>query len=134
MLACFDAKVWLNFLPPHTSQVLQPLDLGPFSVLKRAYRRLLRQLCAESLTMAPEGPFGGQVKVVEHLGGETLVYVDVGDGHLVTVKTPGSTSAQIGERVRLAVNTEEARLFDKDGTAMTPMHRRSIAGLAVAAQ
>lgn len=42
MLACFDAKVWLNFLPPHTSQVLQPLDLGPFSVLKRAYRRLLR--------------------------------------------------------------------------------------------
>ena len=88
----------------------------------------------ESLTMAPEGPFGGQVKVVEHLGGETLVYVDVGGGHLVTVKTAGSTSARIGEQVRLAVNIEEARLFDKDGIAMAPMHRRAIAGMAVAAQ
>ena len=56
MLACFEAKVWLNFLPAHTSQVLQPLDLGPFSVLKRAYRRLLRQACAESLTMTPKKP------------------------------------------------------------------------------
>ena len=86
------------------------------------------------LSMAADGPLGGKVAVVEHLGGETLVYVDVGDGHLVTVKAAGSTSAQIGDIVRLAVNTEEARLFDKDGMAMTPMHRRAIAGMAVAAQ
>jgi multiple sugar transport system ATP-binding protein len=88
----------------------------------------------ETLSIAAEGPMGGKVAVVEHLGGETLVYVDVGDGHLVTVKAAGSTSAQIGDVVRLAINTEEARLFDKDGAAMTPMHRRAIAGMAVAAQ
>ncbi len=88
----------------------------------------------ETLTIASEGPLGGTVAVVEHLGGETLVYVDVGDGHLVTVKTAGSTTARIGDRVRLAIGTEEARLFDKDGIAMTPTQRRAIAGLATAAQ
>ncbi len=88
----------------------------------------------ETLTMGAEGPLGGTVAVVEHLGGETLVYVDVGDGHLVTVKTAGSTAARIGDKVRLAIDTGEARLFDKDGIAMTPTHRRAIAGLATAAQ
>ena len=56
MMACLAAKVWLNFLPAHTSQVLQPLDLGPFSVLKRAYRKHLRNACATSLTMTPKKP------------------------------------------------------------------------------
>lgn len=55
-MECFKAKVWLNFLPAHTSQVLQPLDLGPFSVLKRAYRKHLRQACVSSLTMMPKKP------------------------------------------------------------------------------
>ena len=86
----------------------------------------------ETLSMTEQGPLSGKVAVVEHLGGETLVYVDVGDGHLITVKTPGSTSAQVGEPVRLAVDTDEARLFDKDGTAMAPMRRRAIAGLEMA--
>ena len=56
VLECFEAKVWLDFLPAHTSQVLQPLDLGPFSVLKRAYRKHLRQACVSSLTMTPKKP------------------------------------------------------------------------------
>ena len=56
MLACLEAKVWLDFLPAHTSQVLQPLDLGSFSVLKRSYRKHLREACASSLTMTPKKP------------------------------------------------------------------------------
>ena len=56
MLACVEAKVWLDFLPAHTSQVLQPLDLGSFSVLKRAYRNKLREACALSLNMNPKKP------------------------------------------------------------------------------
>ena len=81
----------------------------------------------DSLTIAPEGPFGGTVAVVEHLGGETLVYVDVGSGHLVTVRTGGSIVASVGDRVRLAVDAGEANLFDKDGAAMERKHRRSYA-------
>ncbi len=87
----------------------------------------------ETLRMADQGPLAGNVAVVEHLGGETLVYVDVGDGHLVTVKTNGATPAKVGEQVRLSVDTDEARLFDKDGIAMVPKVRRAIAGMAMAA-
>ena len=38
---CFTNNVYLLFLPPHTSHVLQPLDLSIFAPLKRAYRKQL---------------------------------------------------------------------------------------------
>ncbi|HEX4767949.1 MAG TPA: sn-glycerol-3-phosphate ABC transporter ATP-binding protein UgpC [Lichenihabitans sp.] len=79
----------------------------------------------EILSIAADGPLGGKVAVVEQLGGETLVYVDVGQGHLVTVKTAGSAPATVGQVVRLQIDAAEARLFDKDGLAMQPQQRRS---------
>ena len=41
MTACYLNNIYLLFLPAHTSHVLQPLDLGCFSSLKTAYRRLV---------------------------------------------------------------------------------------------
>jgi len=41
MTICYLNNVHLLFLPAHTSHVLQPLDLGCFSSLKTAYRRLV---------------------------------------------------------------------------------------------
>jgi 4-hydroxybenzoate polyprenyltransferase len=41
MTICYLNNVHMLFLPAHTSHVLQPLDLGCFSSLKTAYRRLL---------------------------------------------------------------------------------------------
>ncbi|KAG6990454.1 hypothetical protein FocnCong_v013793 [Fusarium oxysporum f. sp. conglutinans] len=38
---CYDNNIYLLFLPPHSSHVLQPLDVAIFGPLKRAYRRLL---------------------------------------------------------------------------------------------
>ena len=37
-------KVQLVFLPPHSSHVLQPLDLGVFSPLKTRYRQIISDL------------------------------------------------------------------------------------------
>ncbi|MBZ6375484.1 MAG: hypothetical protein LBE67_10930 [Kocuria palustris] len=34
-------RVILIYMPPHLSYLLQPLDIGCFAVLKRAYRRLV---------------------------------------------------------------------------------------------
>ena len=45
LLECLQSRVWLNFLPAHCSQILQPLDVGPFSVLKRRFRSILRTTC-----------------------------------------------------------------------------------------
>ena len=83
----------------------------------------------ENLSITADGPLGGSVAVVEHLGGETLVYVDVGEGLLVTVKAGGATAAGVGDRVRLAVDTAEAKVFDGDGLVMQPKQRRSYAAV-----
>ena len=42
--ACKQNKVYLLFLPPHSSHVLQPLDLSVFSVVKRFYRQQIQAL------------------------------------------------------------------------------------------
>jgi 4-hydroxybenzoate polyprenyltransferase len=44
MWECFSNKIYVVYLPPHTSHVLQPLDVGVFSSLKAAYRREAGQL------------------------------------------------------------------------------------------
>jgi len=40
----YNNNIYLLFLPPHTSHVLQPLDLSVFAPLKRAYRKELGYL------------------------------------------------------------------------------------------
>jgi DDE superfamily endonuclease/helix-turn-helix, Psq domain/Tc5 transposase DNA-binding domain len=39
MYLCFQHNIHLLYLPPHTSHVLQPLDLSVFSSLKHSYRK-----------------------------------------------------------------------------------------------
>ena len=78
----------------------------------------------EQFAIAADGPLSGTIAVVEQLGGETLIYVDVGNKVLVTVKTGGSNTAQVGSPVSLSVITDEANLFDKDGMAMRPKRSR----------
>jgi hypothetical protein len=46
MAECLSHKIWVVFLPAHTSHVLQPCDLGFFSRMKPAYRRKLSIACA----------------------------------------------------------------------------------------
>jgi hypothetical protein len=39
MYECFVNNVQMVYLPPYLSHVLQPLNVGVFSVLKRRYRK-----------------------------------------------------------------------------------------------
>jgi hypothetical protein len=50
MWLCFLHNVYLVYLPPYTSHVLQPLDLAVFSSLKTAYRKYvsIRNLITDS--------------------------------------------------------------------------------------
>jgi len=41
MWECYSSNIYLLFLPPHTSHILQPLNLSIFAPLKRAYRKQL---------------------------------------------------------------------------------------------
>lgn len=50
LIRCLTAKIWVDFLLAYISQVLQPLDVGLFSVLKRSFRSYLRRTCYELMT------------------------------------------------------------------------------------
>ena len=72
----------------------------------------------EGISVDAAGPISGDVAVVERLGGETLVYVDIGAEDLVTIKAPAEFETQIGKRVRLAMNAGAPLLFDSHGKAV----------------
>ena len=44
LFECYDNNIYLLFLIPHSSHVLQPLDVAVFGPLKNAYRRHLSDL------------------------------------------------------------------------------------------
>ncbi|RYP70924.1 hypothetical protein DL771_005174 [Monosporascus sp. 5C6A] len=45
MWTCLINRIYIVFLPSHSSHVWQPLDVGVFSVLKRRYRYWFRERC-----------------------------------------------------------------------------------------
>jgi multiple sugar transport system ATP-binding protein len=72
----------------------------------------------EGIVIDPAGPVAGQVSVVEHLGSETLVYVDVGGGNLVTVKTGPNVPAAVGDSIRLSLEGTHLHAFDREGRSL----------------
>jgi multiple sugar transport system ATP-binding protein len=60
----------------------------------------------------------GRVALSEHLGGETMLYVEAEGGKQLVVKADGLAPQKIGDAVRVAVPAETCHLFDADGTAI----------------
>lgn len=54
---CYKNDIYLLFLPPHTSHVLQPLDISIFSPIKAYYRQAL----AKYLDLEDSTPYGKMV-------------------------------------------------------------------------
>ena len=74
----------------------------------------------EHLSIAgPDAPVQAEVIVVEPTGAETELLVQVGDAQIIVV-LHGRTQAQPGQRVGLAIETEQVHLFD----AQTQRHER----------
>ena len=48
MYLCFQHNIYLLYLPPHTSHVVQPLDLSVFSSLKHSYRKQIGYLSIQT--------------------------------------------------------------------------------------
>lgn len=81
-------------------------------------RRLTVGLRPEAIGVAEAGSLAGVVDVVEHLGSETLVYVNLGTGALVTAKLEKSSKVAVGDALRLGVINGLPLLFDEDGKAL----------------
>jgi len=91
------------------------LDAAPGSSITLGLR-------PEALELSADGPFKGTADIVEHLGGETLVYVKgVHQGRLI-VKAPGLSGVKPGDQVAVAAKPDHACLFDADGKSLMRRH------------
>ncbi|SDW95295.1 ABC transporter ATP-binding protein [Roseicitreum antarcticum] len=94
------------------ASVALPLELPAGSALTMGIR-------PDDLSVAPgPGLFSGTVSVLEPLGTETLVYVDIGGGHEVIAKADGRTPPRLGETVHLHADAANMHLFDTSGEAL----------------
>jgi multiple sugar transport system ATP-binding protein len=64
------------------------------------------------------GALRGEVLVVERLGAETLVHVDLGAPEPFVARTDGGVALRAGEAVGLRLPEREMHLFDSEGAAL----------------
>ncbi|HKJ94513.1 MAG TPA: sn-glycerol-3-phosphate ABC transporter ATP-binding protein UgpC [Gammaproteobacteria bacterium] len=67
----------------------------------------------------------GEVLVVEHLGGETLLHVRVNDELTLSAKGSGESPVAVGDRISLGINARHCHLFAQDGQAVPHIHRQA---------
>ncbi|SDG35867.1 ABC transporter ATP-binding protein [Pelagibacterium luteolum] len=66
------------------------------------------------------GPLKGKVLLVEQLGNETIVNLDLPSGDQLVATLPGSAILHLGDTVTLGFDAKNAKLFDTNGDAVKP--------------
>jgi multiple sugar transport system ATP-binding protein len=75
-----------------------------------------------------EAEMPGEVFVVEHLGGETYLYVRTEGNQTVTLQAAGDSPIRVGDRVAIGVPASACHLFDQNGLAFERAERHPMAG------
>jgi multiple sugar transport system ATP-binding protein len=91
--------------------------------------RLSLGIRPEHLRPAAEGPLAGEIMVVERLGGQTYLYVQVSEKTLAIVEADGDSRARPHERVALAFQASDCHLFDSEGRAVPQLNPHPLADL-----
>ena len=72
----------------------------------------------EALTPADGGVISGTLRMVEYLGGLTMLHVAVGAEEPIVVQLPGDFHANVGQTLRFDAATFGVHVFDADGLRM----------------
>jgi multiple sugar transport system ATP-binding protein len=72
----------------------------------------------EHLQIGDGGPWGGTIIHAEHLGSDTMFYVDVPGAGTLTVRLNGDASHEVGEAVKLTPVDAKIHRFDASGAAI----------------
>ncbi|UVF17922.1 sn-glycerol-3-phosphate ABC transporter ATP-binding protein UgpC [Microvirga terrae] len=72
----------------------------------------------DHVRVSAQGSFTGRVELVEQLGENHLLYVDVGQGRRLTLREPGDARHSVGAMVGLELDRESCHLFTKSGDAL----------------
>ena len=75
-----------------------------------------------------QGPLTGEIQVLERLGGQTSLYVQMGD-LMVTIMADGDVTHRVHDKVRFGFSPGRAHLFDGDGLALPSLEQHPLAGL-----
>jgi multiple sugar transport system ATP-binding protein len=78
----------------------------------------------EGLRPDPAGVLAGIVRVVERLGAQSLVYLDLEHGASVIAQTSGSIETLSTERIRMAIDATCCHVFDASGRALVRHGRK----------
>jgi multiple sugar transport system ATP-binding protein len=60
----------------------------------------------------------GEIRLAEHLGSETMFYLQVADGSEVAVRADGLASGEVGTGLRVGIPARACHLFDDSGMAL----------------
>jgi multiple sugar transport system ATP-binding protein len=69
-------------------------------------------------TTPMDGSLAGEVLVVEHLGGETLVHLRLPDDRTIQIKGSGDSAAADGQRITVGFGLRHVHLFNENGIAL----------------
>ena len=81
----------------------------------------------EHLRRSDTGELAGEVMVVERLGGQTFLYVQITASSLFIVQADGDDRSRVHDRVGVGVTASAAHLFGQDGTALPALQRNPLA-------
>nr|WP_163504001.1 sn-glycerol-3-phosphate ABC transporter ATP-binding protein UgpC [Halomonas socia] len=82
----------------------------------------------EHLVLDDEGPLEGRIQVLERLGGQTSLYLQMGE-QLITLMADGDVEHRVNDHVRFGFDPQRAHLFDADGLALTSLQRHPLSRL-----
>ncbi len=80
----------------------------------------------EALRPGTEGALAGEVRLVERLGGLTLLHIALQDGEAAIVQIEGSDATRAHQAIRLAVDPAACHLFDAAGLALPQLDRHPL--------
>jgi multiple sugar transport system ATP-binding protein len=93
----------------------------------RLEEKLTLGIRPEHLQRSQSAQLSGEVMVVERLGGQTCLYVQVTPANLFIVQVEGGDTTRVHDRIGLAITAEAAHLFGQDGVALHPLQRNPLA-------
>ena len=81
----------------------------------------------EMLRPGADGALAGTVRLVERLGGLTLLHVGLDGGQDITVQTDGADATQAHQPIRLTFDPASCHLFDSTGQSLARSARHPLA-------
>jgi multiple sugar transport system ATP-binding protein len=80
----------------------------------------------EHLRLSDRGPIKGEAVVVERLGGETYLYVQIEGGESLIVQAGGDNTTEMHDRISIQVNSDRCHLFDRQGEAVPKLEHHPL--------